>query len=198
MPDIKTALEKALSQTANAWAADDKVHQQIEPQQDKPMTQPQATPDKRIKNNVSRITFEYVRDNPGLTVNQITTALVAQGFKPNSVSSLCYQMVKVRLAVSDANGKLTAVVQEYAPIQTGLRRRKAKAKAASPARKHVEIVNTRTGEVINPRPAAPVAEPAQPRATPTPQEWTVESVIGSLNVRQAMAVYDELRKIFGG
>jgi hypothetical protein len=31
-----------------------------------------------------------------------------------------------------------------------------------------------------------------------PVEWTVESVIGNLTVRQASAVYTELRKIFGG
>ena len=130
------------------------------------------------------------------------------------MSSLCYQMMRVRLVVADANGKMTSVVQEYAPIQLASRRRKAKpvvkpvaktkakptakpvvdaAPAPAPTRiqrdlsglpllrKHVEITNTRTGEVINPRKV----------------EWSVESVIGSLNVRQAMAVYDELRKIFG-
>ncbi len=225
MPDIKTALEKALAKTANEWAADDKAHQQIQ-QQEKPMTTNTSatdsfpintlspTPPARTyeRNNVSRITFEYIRDNPGLTVDQVTAALVEQGFKENSVSSLCYQMMRVRLVVADANGKMTAVVQEYAPIQLGSRKRKAKPAAktktkakptakpvvdAAPApaptriqrdlsglpllRKHVEITNTRTGEVINPRKV----------------EWSVESVIGSLNVRQAMAVYDELRKIFG-
>jgi hypothetical protein len=223
MPDIKTALEKALAKTANAWAEDDLAHQQIK-QQDKPMTTSisatssvpintlSPTPPVRTyeRNNVSRITFEYIRDNPGLTVDQVTSALVEQGFKENSVSSLCYQMMRVRLVVADANGKLTSVVQQYAPIQLAPRKRKAKPAAktkakptakpvvdAAPApaptriqrdlsglpllRKHVEITNTRTGEVINPR----------------KEEWSVESVIGSLNVRQAMAVYDELRKIFG-
>jgi hypothetical protein len=92
----------------------------------------------------------------------------------------------VRLIVADEEGKLTAVVRDYVPIQTSLLRRKHKAKAAkNVARKHVEIVSTRTGEVLNPKPVV------------TQTEWTVESVIGSLNVRQAMAVYDELRKIFG-
>lgn len=223
MPDIKTALEKALAKTANAWAEDDLAHQQIK-QQDKPMTTSisatssvpintlSPTPPVRTyeRNNVSRITFEYIRDNPGLTVDQVTSALVAQGFKENSVSSLCYQMMRVRLVVADANGKMTSVVQQYAPIQLAPRKRKAKPVAktkakptakpvvdAAPApaptriqrdltglpslRKHVELTNPRTGEVINPR----------------KEEWSVESVIGSLNVRQAMAVYDELRKIFG-
>lgn len=198
MPDIKTALQQALAKTANTWAADDEAHQKIEPvktETPKENTMTADKKDKRITNNVSRATFEFVRDNPGMNVDEITNALVARGFKANSVSSLCYQMLRVRLVVADANGKLTAVVREYAPIQANKRRRKATAKAvkvakpgakpeAAPAptpRKHIEITNTRTGEVINPR----------------KEEWTVDSVIGGLNVRQAMAVYAELRGIFG-
>jgi hypothetical protein len=192
MPDIKTALEKALAQTANAWAADDEAHQQIQPQQEKTMTLTVEQHTDRVTTNISRLTFEFIRDNPGLTHAQVTARLVAQGFKENTVSSLTYQMIRVRLIVADANGGLTAVVREYVPIQpSSLRKKKPKAKAkpvqdVAPApeptpRKHVEIVNIRTGEVINPR----------------KEEWSVESVIGNLNVRQAMAVYDELRKIFG-
>lgn len=196
MPDIKSALQQALAKTANAWAADDEAHQKIEPVQ---VTTPEETAvPAPVTNNVSRATFEYVRDNPGLTVMQITDALVAQGFKANSVSSLCYQMVKVRLVVADANGKLTAVVREYAPIQINKRRNKTKPKAAVKAaaglasiapvvtvdaplpRKHIEITNTRTGEVINTR----------------KEEWTAKSVVDTLSVYQAMAVYNELRKIF--
>ena len=197
MPDIKTALQQALAKTANTWAADDEAHQKIEPvktETPKENTMTADKKDKRITNNVSRATFEFVRDNPGMSVDEITNALMARGFKANSVSSLCYQMMRVRLAVADANGKLTAVVREYAPIQANKRRRKATAKAvkvakpvskpeAAPAptpRKYVQITNTRTGEVINPR----------------KEEWTAKSVIGNLSVYQAMSVYTELRKIF--
>jgi len=219
MPDIKTALQQALAKTATEWAADDEAHHKIEPKQEKTMTvtvsattptpaapaAPAAPATTNLSRpNLSRITFELIRDNPGLTMGVAMTVLEKKGFKPSSVSSLIYQMIKVRLIVADPNGKLTAVVSEYVPIQTNMiRKRKAKAKdkaktKAAPApvaaglasiapvaaplpRKHIEIVNTRTGEVFNPR----------------KEEWTVESVIGSLNVRQAMAVYDELRKIFG-
>jgi hypothetical protein len=217
MPDIKTALEKALSQTVHTWAADDEAHKKTEPQQEKTMTvtvsatAPTSTTEKkdgRITNNISRITFEFIRDNPGLTNQQVTARLATRGFKETTISSLAYQMLRVRLIVADANGGLTAVVPEYEPIQTNLRRkRKAKAKAkpvkvAAPTpRKHVEIVNTRTGEVINPKPAAGIAALPTTNVTTalytTPAEWSVESVIGGLNVRQAMAVYDELSKIFG-
>jgi hypothetical protein len=202
MPDIKTALEKALAQTANAWAADDEAHQQIQPQQEKTVpttnTAPTTTEKKEIP-NVSRITFEFIRDNPGLTHKQVTDRLVAQGYKENTVSSLAYQMLRVRLVVADANGGLTAVVREYVPIQTSLQRKK-KAKVAPPKSKQVTIVNTRTGEVINPKPSGIAALPTHQIAAamyPTPAEWSVDSVIGSLNVRQAMAVYAELRNIFG-
>ena len=209
MPDIKTALEKALAQTANAWAADDEAHKQIQPQQEKPVTTttPTEKKDGRITNNVSRITFEFIRDNPGLTHAQVTARLVAQGFKENTVSSLAYQMLRVRLIVADANGGLTAVVREYVPIQTSLqRKRKAKPKVAVKAtkpvkaaglasiapvvtndaplpRKHVEITNTRTGEVINPKPEKP---------------WEPSDVIDKLSVRQALELFKELRNILVG
>lgn len=194
MPDIKSALEKALSQTANAWAADDEAHKKTEPQQEKAMTLTVEQHDKRVATNISRITFEFIRDNPGLTNQEVTARLATRGFKETTISSLAYQMLRVRLIVADANGGLTAVVPEYEPIQTNIRRkRKVKAKpvkdAAPAPRKHVEIVNTRTGEVVNPKVTTAMYT--------TPAEWSVESVIGGLNVRQAMAVYDELSKIFG-
>jgi hypothetical protein len=210
MPDIKSALQQALAKTATEWAADDEAHHKIEPKKEKTMTvtvsatAPTSTPEKRdgrIKSNVSRITFNFVRDNPGMHHDQVVERLSGQGLNANSVSALIYQMLRVRLFVADANGNLSAVVKDYVPIPSSLiRKKKPKAKAA-PApvaaglasiapvvtvdaplpRKHIEIVNTRTGEVFNPR----------------KEEWTVESVIGSLSVRQALAVYMELKQIFG-
>lgn len=210
MPDIKSALQQALAKTATEWAADDEAHHKIEPKKEKTMTvtvsatAPTSTPEKkdgRIKSNVSRITFNFVRDNPGMHHDQVVERLSGQGLNANSVSALIYQMLRVRLFVADANGNLSAVVKDYVPIPSSLiRKKKSKAKAA-PApvaaglasiapvvtvdaplpRKHIEIVNTRTGEVFNPR----------------KEEWTVESVIGSLSVRQALAVYMELKQIFG-
>jgi hypothetical protein len=222
MPDIKSALEKALSQTVNSWAADDEAHHKIEPQQEKTVTVSATAPtsttekkDGRIKSNVSRITFNFVRDNPGLNLEQVVERLSAQGFNANSVSALIYQMLRVRLFVADASGNLSAVVKEYVPIPSSLiRKKKPKAKTppvveATPARiprvfdpapksKQVTLVNKRTGEIINARPA-PAGIALLPTTNATPAvAWSVESVIGGLNVRQAMAVYDELRKIFGG
>lgn len=207
MPDIKTALQQALAKTATDWAADDEAHSKIEPQQEKAMTEaPAATEttdtstDPRVTTNVSRATFYFIRDNAGLTAQQITTQLMAQGYKATSVTSLIGQMLRMRIIMEDEQRRLSAVIKEYIPIQAkpGKTSKPAKAKPAAPVqqRKRVEIVNTRTGEVINPKPADARVVGMAP-ALGAPFEWTVDSVIGSLNVRQAMAVYAELRKIFG-
>jgi hypothetical protein len=208
MPDIRTALEKALSQTANAWAADDEAHQQTEPQQEKAMQETLEKTDNRITTNVSRSTFYFVRDNPGLTAQQITARLMAQGYKATSVTSLIGQMLRVRMVMADDAGRLSAVIKEYAPIQVKAKKAAAKKPKSTPRteqtpeRKQVLLINTRTGEVLNPKPAAYSDIQSTGGMDPrnkfdTAQEWTVESVIGGLNVRQAMAVYMELKKIFG-
>ena len=203
MPDIKTALENALKKTAADWAADDEPHQAIQPQQEKPVTTPTTQPqdtkaDKRIKSNVSRATFFFVRDNPGQTYRQIVDTLADQGHNMNSVMSLLGQMVRSRILMVDESDRYTAVTKEYVPPQKGLhKKRKPKAKApvkAAPApapapeqpkHKQIVLVSRETGKVLN------------PHVNPTAPEWNVESVIGNLNVRQAMMVYEELRKIFG-
>jgi hypothetical protein len=203
MPDIKSALEKALAQTANAWAADDEAHQKIQPQQEKtmPATTTPEKKDGRIKNNVSRVTFNFIRDNPGLNIEQVVARLCAQGFKENSVSALCYQMLRVRLIVADADGKLRAVVNDYVPIPSSMVRNKKSKAAPTQPRKQVTIVNTRTGEVINPKPAAGItALPTKVEVVPpkVEQEWKPSDVIDKLTVRQALALFKELRNILVG
>lgn len=198
MPDIKTALQEALKKTATAWAADDEAHQKTEQQQEKAVTE--TTPEKkdgRIKSNVSRATFYFIRDNAGMTADQVTKTLMDQGLKATSVSSLITQMLRMRMIMADDQGRLSAVIREYIPIQSKGPKTPAKKTTRTPRpevsyeRKKVTLVSPTTGEVLNPKPA-PTPVPAA-----TPPDWTVESVIGSLNVRQAMAVYAELRGIFG-
>lgn len=190
MPDIASALRKALSE----WDTEPTTN--TEPVQ--ATTPKEITMPAPVATNASRSAFEFIRDNPGVNMDAVVSALTERGFKPHTVSSLVYQMLKVRLVVADANGKFTAVVREYVPIQTSIRRKaKAKAKAkpvvaAAPTpRKHIEIVNTLTGEVFNPRPT-PVA--AAPQMSMT---LDAETLLNNLSIVQARALYDELRKIFG-
>jgi hypothetical protein len=172
MPDIKTALEKAL----NEW----------EPE---PTPAPAPAPTKpyfTVTNNVTRITFDYVRDNPGKTRKEVAVALEAQGFKTSSVTSLLGQMVK-QGAMRESAHLLYVTASEYAPLKSSKKVKELAAKPQEQQRKVVKLVNTRTGEVLNP--------------TPVPQinaAWDAETLLNNLSIKQARALYDELRKIFGG
>jgi hypothetical protein len=170
MPDIKTALEKAL----NEW--------EPEPTPAPAPTKPYFT----VTNNVTRITFDYVRDNPGKTRKEVAVALEAQGFKPSSVTSLLGQMVK-QGAMRESAHLLYVTASEYAPLKSSKKVKELAAKPQEQQRKVVKLVNTRTGEVLNP--------------TPVPQinaAWDAETLLNNLSIKQARALYDELRKIFGG
>ena len=120
-----------------------------------------------VTSNVSRTTFNYIRDNVGVTRADATVALEGAGFHPGSVTSLIGQMLKNRL-IRNENGCLYANQKEYTPLKT-----------LKPAYTHTKK-----------RVYAPEMLGASP-------EWTVDSVIGSLSVRQALAVYMELKQIFG-
>jgi len=198
MPDIQSALQAALSRTADAWASDDEAHKQIQPPQEKAMTAP-ATPEKpdaRVTNNISRTLFDLIRANPGSNRTWVAEQLVAQGFKYVSITSLISQMVRARMAVLDEKGGLTATLREYEPIRFHRKpvpRKKAVAHQRTDKTRDTAPKAVYTKDIYQP---APVPAPTQSVA-PTPEDWTAESVIDGLSVRQAMAVYTELRKIFG-
>lgn len=190
MPDIKTALEKAL----NEW----------EPAAAKPEPAPaKAKAYFTVTNNVCRVTFEYVRDNPGKTRVEVAKALEAQGYKPGSVSSLLGQMLKQGLLRESAH-LLYVTSNEYKPLKSSKVLKSMQAKAQDkPERKRVVLVSKRTGEVLNAKSAGIAALPnkAAPKAVYTPQinaAWDAETLLNHLSIKQARALYDELRKIFGG
>jgi hypothetical protein len=167
MPDIKTALEKAL----NDW---------------EPEPMPETTPSKpyfTVTNNVTRITFEYVRDNPGKTRVEVVTALKQQGFNSKSVSSLLGQMLNQGMLRENAH-LLYATTNEYAPLKSSKKRKAMAAKPQEQPCKVVTIVNKRTGEVINPKPVE--------------KEWEPNDVIDKLTVHQAIALFKALRNILVG
>jgi hypothetical protein len=169
MPDIATALQKAL----NEWEPTD------------PMPTPTPTPAKAyfsVTNNVTRVTFEYVRDNPGKNRVEVAKALEKQGFKPGSVSSLLGQMIKQGMVRESAH-LLYARQDEYTPIKGS---KVLKAMAAKPQEQQRKIVTIT-------RKAAPVAEP-----TPVAKEWTPDDVIDKLTVHQAIALFKALRNVLVG
>lgn len=187
MPDIKTAFEQALKQTAAAWAADDEAHQKIEPKQEQPLTAANPT-ELRITSNVSRITFNFVRGNPGLTQVQVVDRLELQGFKPASVTSLLSQMRRAGMILTAANGGLTTAQEEYTPISAAALRQSRDADNSARRHKRIELVSTRTGEVLN----LPNPHPARPAAP----EFDTQALLNSWSIVQARAVYDALKEVF--
>ena len=93
MPDMNTALRtalenskrEALNNTLKAWEEDEK-----ETQLEKPVTTGK-THLFEVTNNVSRETFNFVRDNPGCNMAQIKQAMAAKGFNTRSAGSLLTQ-----------------------------------------------------------------------------------------------------------
>ena len=167
MPDLNTALRKALDE----W----------EP----PAAAPEPAPAKAyftVTNNVTRLTFNFVRDNPGKTRVEVAKAMEQQGYKTGSVSSLLGQMIKQGMVRESAH-LLYATVNEYTPIKSA---KALKALAAKPQEQQRKIVTIT-------RRAAPVAEP-----TPAVKEWSPDDVIDKLTVHQAIALFKALRNVLVG
>lgn len=167
MPDIKTALTGILSE----WELDNQ-------QQEK---QVKHIPHFKVTNNVTRATFDYVKNNPRQSCKTICKALEKQGYKPASVGSLLTQFVKNGLCVRDANNNYTTIVNEYTPIKAS---KKLKTDQV------IQKAKTTRGEGI-------AALSPQPKYIPV-TEWNVQAVLNDMSIVQARAMYDELKKIFGG
>jgi hypothetical protein len=167
MPDIATALRQALDD----W----------EPPASPPVPEP-AKPYFTVTNNVTRITFNFVRDNPGMTRKEVALALAKQGYKAGSVSSLLGQMLKQGLMRESAH-LLYVTTNEYTPLKSA---RALKAQASKPQAQQRKIVTIT-------RKAAPVAEP-----TPEVKQWSPDDVIDKLTVHQAIALFKALRNVLVG
>jgi len=177
MPDIKTALTGILSE----WELDNQ-------QQEK---QVKHIPHFKVTNNVTRATFDYVKNNPRQSCKTICKALEKQGYKPASVGSLLTQFVKHGLCTRDNMHNYTTAVSEYTPIKV---RKQLKAKQAKQVIEKAKATRGQGIAALSPQPT--------PRATP-PREhittaWDAETVINNIGLKQAHALYKELGKYFGG
>ena len=176
MPDIASALQKAL----NEWEP---------PVETLPPAPAPAKAYFSVTNNVTRVTFEYVRDNPGKNRVEVAKALEKQGYKPGSVSSLLGQMIKQGMMRESAH-LLYVMTNEYTPLKGSKVVKALAAKPQEQQRKKVVLINKRTGEIVG---AAPKVEP-----TPVEKEWSPNDVIDKLTVHQAIALFKALRNILVG
>jgi predicted SPOUT superfamily RNA methylase MTH1 len=172
MPDLASALRKALDD----W----------EPPTTNPAPTPEPKPSKvhfAVTNNVTRVTFDYVRSNPGKTRVEVARELANQGFNSKSVSSLLGQMIKQEM-LRENGGLLYAKSAAYTPLKSA----KSWQAAAEKPRKKVIIV----------RKPAPAPEPAPEPVVQAKKEWSPNDVIDTLTVHQAIALFKELRNILVG
>jgi hypothetical protein len=125
-------------------------------------------------NGVSRAVFDYIYEHQGMRVDKVIDALVDCGFKRTSIGSLISQMVAQEMVGRTEDGYLWALVKEYRPLRS--------AKKKKPARK----------TVARAEPVLVAAEPA-----PTKVQVTAASLLETLTVLEAHALYHELRSMFG-
>ena len=198
MPDIKTALNLALedgrrqflSQTLNNWEQDEK--KQITQQQEKPMGKQLF----RTTNNVTRETFNYIKNNPNKTTPEVCEALEKRGFKESSVNSICAQLSKQGQVVKDGYTKrMVAIGNEYQPLKSA-----AALKALKEDKHTLKVVKRReASQDAGIAAIAPQEKVDTSRSTIVlTRNWTAQGIVDKLSVMQARELYDLLKRIFGG
>ena len=175
MPDLKSEMSKVL----DAWEQDDQQTQEKQVQN----TLPQIF---KPTNNVSRETFNYIRDNPNKNSKEIRTTLTKQGFNAGSVGSLITQFLKQGQVSKDANGRYNTIVSEYTPLKS-TKKFRSEGKRTN---KIVQIKSKTKSQGI-----AALQVDTTPKVKPS---WDVDTVLDTMSIVQARALYDALKKIFGG
>lgn len=203
MPDLKTALSAILPE----WETDQHRIEQEKDMQQKPASRAyhfQAT------NNVTRATFDFITQHPGMTQPSVVNALIAQGYKEGSVASLCSQFVRQGLVSrDDATRKLTAV-KPFSPLKSSkagraknppLRPKKPEPTAADIVVKRKYTKKDGTLNTAQGIAALPPQGGEEKRGVTTlliQRNWTAQKEVEKLSVVQARALYDLLKTIFGG
>ena len=205
MPDIQTAFKSALTRTLTEWDDDEGTGVPV-PSSAQPVslssvtTQgiPMAKKTFNVTNNVSRVTFDYIKNNPGSTRKEIIQALEHEGFGGGSVSSLIAQMRRNKM-VHETNGLHYADIDEYRPIKT--LKALNKEKDITPKRKYEKKATTGIGALLQAKlEAAPEPQLATPKQrsflTALVRTQAPDDIIKNLTVFQARELYDRLKQIF--
>ncbi len=225
MPDIQTAMKQALTKTLTEWDDDEGTNVPV-PSSKQPVSASVSTPSQNtqgipmkqtfnITNNISRETFNYIKNNPGSTRKEIIEALEHQGFANGSVSSLIAQMRRNAM-IHETNNLYYADIEEYRPIKSLKAIKKLEAKAApvevKPKRKYTKR-SEGIGALLKakiesaPMPSSDALDAAayamggqrrldKPFLTKLVRTQSPESIIENMNVLQARALYVHLKQIF--
>ena len=212
MPDMQTALKTALTRTLQEWDDDG---EQVPPPtinttiNNSVPTPSQAIPMKKtfnISNNISRVTFDYIKNNPGSTRKEIIEALEHQGFAGGSTSSLIAQMRRNQM-VHETNNAYYADIPEYRPIKSLKALRKLEAPIAPPKRKYEKKAVTGIGALLREKlENTPIPKHIQNALHTNERKATVilvrnkapEDILKDMTVYQAHELYVHLKQMFGG
>jgi hypothetical protein len=227
MPDLKTALTTALdtnkkinlNNMLNAWEQDEQ--KQINGEATMPTFNQPTVPlpngkGRRVfgvTNNVTRMTFDYIRDNPGCVSRDVCDELVPKGFKACSVTPIISQLIKCGTVSRDLDTRqLRALTSSYRPITAAAQRtrltktrnvkeepkpKRAYTKRQKPQDAGIAALPVQAVQVTAP-PVVQEEAPRAPAAIILSRNWSAQGVIDKLSVVQARQLYDALKQIFGG
>jgi hypothetical protein len=181
MPDLQSALQTAIE----SWEPTP-TGQQLK---EKLMSN---KPTFEVQNNVTRVTFDYVKAHPGTTTAAACKDLIKQGFKESSVTALMAQFVRAGLAVRDNKHGYRVVVDEYVPMKASVKYAKKPAakptpKAKAPSEPQSEGIAALQPEATSKRVVTTIIRARTP-----------EDILSDMSVLQARELYDYLKKLFGG
>ena len=217
MPDIQTAFKQALSKTLADWDDEGEAPsvQPVSASFSQPTQPTQEIPMKKtfnVTNNISRVTFQYIKDNPGSTRKEIIEALEHQGFAGGSTSSLIAQMRRNNM-IHETNNLYYADIAEYRPIKSLKAMKKMEQVPAPPKRKYTKRDVTGIGALLREKlDAAPVHSQHELDAaslvltetnkraflTKLVRTRSPEDILKDMTVYQAHELYTHLKKMFGG
>ena len=216
MPDIQTAFKTALSKTLQQWDDDGEAPplQPVSSSFPQPTNPTQPTTMKKtfnVTNNISRVTFDYIKNNPGSTRKEIIQALEHQGFAGGSTSSLIAQMRRNNM-VHEKDSFYYADIPEYRPIKSLKAMKKMEQVPAPPKRKYEKKAVTGIGALLReklentPMPSQDALDSAAyAMGGHTPKRMislvrvkSPEDILKDMTVYQAHSLYRHLKEMFGG
>ena len=197
MPDIKTALTNAIQekqmqttaqtptpevlQTVREWAADD-MRARI----------PRAI---KYTGYLSRDVFLYVHANPGKTYKEVEKEMALLPYKYNvgSCGTLLSQMRKCGMMTRDEEGRYTAAVDKYAPVDKGRTKTRTYAMKKRPKKPAKAEVRGKISREKAPEPVPVQVAPAPVQATLKPTD--LDKLLSELSFPQAIELYKKLRAL---
>ena len=220
MPDIQTAFKQALSRTLQEWDDDGEIVSPPSPTINTTINNSVSAPSQEIPmkkmfgitNNISRVTFNYIKDNPGSTRKEIIEALEHQGFAGGSTSSLIAQMRRNNM-IHETNNAYYADIPEYRPIKSLKAMKKLEQVPAPPKRKYEKRAVTGIGALLReklenmPEPSQAALDAAARAMEPAPipkrmislvRVKSPEDILKDMTVYQAHDLYRHLKEMFGG